>query len=104
MENVIGVCGCSCSDCRIYGKECMGCYAIEGKACWLNEVGLEVCDFYQCCVTERALEHCGECSLIPCKQFWANKNPEWTEAEHRQIVEDRVILLKALAQTRHEAL
>lgn len=56
----IGVCGCICSDCRIYGLDCGGCHAIEGITCWLDEVGLAVCDFYECCVIEKGLIHCGE--------------------------------------------
>ncbi len=32
MEKNIGVCGCICSDCRIYETNCNGYHAIEGKA------------------------------------------------------------------------
>ncbi|RLF85101.1 DUF3795 domain-containing protein [Thermococci archaeon] len=96
MEKVIGVCGCICSDCRIYEKECKGCYAIEGKPCWLHEVGLEICDFYECCVLDKGLEHCGQCKEIPCDKFWKNKNPAWREEQHKKIVEERVALLKRL--------
>lgn len=35
MARVIGACGCIYSDCRMLEKECMGCHAIGGKACWL---------------------------------------------------------------------
>ncbi|SDZ36884.1 hypothetical protein SAMN05660462_02882 [Proteiniborus ethanoligenes] len=38
----------------------------------------------------------GECTEIPCEKFWKNKNPKWTEEEHKKIVEDRVVLLKGL--------
>ena len=94
MEKNIGVCGCICSDCRIYGTNCDGCHAIEGKACWLHEVGLNVCDFYECSVINKGLTHCGECKEIPCEKFWKNKNPKLTEEEHKKIVEERVVLLK----------
>lgn len=98
MNQVIGVSGCICSDCRIYGIECDGCHAIEGKACWLDEVGLEICDFYECSVIDKNLNYCGECTEIPCSKFWENKNPKWTDEEHRRIVNERVILLKGLTQ------
>ena len=98
MDIVAGACGCICSDCRIFNKECMGCYSIEGKPCWLHEVGLEVCDFYECSVIEKKLINCGACEEIPCKKFWKNKNPRWTEDQHKKIVEDRVILLKKIAK------
>jgi len=100
MMSEIGVCGCICSDCRIYGLDCGGCHAIEGITCWLDEVGLAVCDFYECCVIEKGLIHCGECIEIPCQKFWQNKNPKWTDEEHRKIVEGRVVLLKELAQNK----
>lgn len=97
MTKVIGACGCICTDCRMFEKECKGCHSIEGKACWLHEVGLDICDFYECSVIDRKLRHCGECKEIPCEKFWNNKNPKWTDAEHKEIVEERVILLKELA-------
>jgi len=96
MDKVIGACGCNCSDCRIFEKDCKGCHAIKGKACWLNEVGLDICDFYECSVIHNNLKHCGECSEIPCEKFLKNKNPAWTEEQHKKIVEERVILLKEL--------
>lgn len=100
MKKVIGVCGCICNDCRIYGQDCEGCIAIKGKPCWLHEVGLDVCDFYECCVIDKELEHCGECTEIPCEKFWKNKNPKWTEEQHRRIVEERVDLLKGLTENK----
>ncbi|CAK7026356.1 GNAT family N-acetyltransferase [Tissierella sp.] len=100
MTKVIGACGCICSECRMFEKECMGCYSIEGKACWLHEVGLDIYDFYECSVIDRKLRHCGECEEIPCERFWKNKNPKWTEEQHREIVESRVALLKELASSK----
>lgn len=97
MEQIVGACGCICSDCRLYNQECMGCHAIEGKPCWLPEVGLDVCDFFECAVMDHGFRHCGECSKIPCEKFWKNKNPKWTDEQHRQIVFERVRLLKGLA-------
>ncbi|NJE05324.1 DUF3795 domain-containing protein [Thermococcus sp. M36] len=98
MEKIIGVCGCVCSNCEMYGNECGGCYIVEGGPCWLHEVGLKVCDFYECCVLDKGLEHCGQCGEIPCDRFWKNKAPTLTEEEHRRIVEERVALLEGLAQ------
>lgn len=97
MSKTIGVCGCICNDCRIFKKSCSGCHAIEGKACWLHEVGLDICDFYECCAIDKKLEHCGECEEIPCEKFWKNKNPIWTEEYHKKIINERVTLLKELA-------
>lgn len=96
MEKYVGACGCICSECRAYKKSCEGCYAIEGKAMWLSEVNLEVCDFYECAVIDKKLKHCGDCSLIPCDKFFKNKNPKWTYEMHQKLVRERTILLKSL--------
>jgi hypothetical protein len=98
MKREIGVCGCICSDCRIFGTECQGCLAMQGKVCWLPEVNMEICDFYECCVEQKQLTHCGECDEIPCQRFWQNKNPKWTAEQHRKIVESRVEILKKIAE------
>lgn len=98
MKKVVGACGCICSDCRMYDKDCKGCHEIKGKACWLHEVGLEICDFYECCVIHNNLTHCGECKKIPCERFWANKNPAWTDEQHKSIVEERVTMLKEMSE------
>ena len=97
MRKYVGACGSICEECKIYKKSCEGCHDIKGMACWLDEVGLEVCDFYECCVIEKELVHCGECELIPCEKFWKNKNPKWTDEEHKEIVESRVNMLREYA-------
>lgn len=96
MEKVIGVCRFIYSDCGMYGENCEGCYAIEGKPCWLHEVGLKICDFYECCVIDKGLEHCGQCNDVPCNRFWKNKAPTLTEEQHGKLVKERVALLKKL--------
>lgn len=96
MDEKLGVCGCRCKECRLYPQECLGCHEIKGKACWLFQVGLEVCDFYQCAVMERGYINCGECPEIPCDKFFRNKNPKWTVEEHQKIIKNRVQLLKGV--------
>lgn len=96
MRKLIGACGCNCGDCRLFETSCDGCYAIKGKACWLHEVGLEVCDFYECSVINKGLNHCGECEEIPCDLFYKNKNPKWTDEYHQSLIISRTELLKNL--------
>ena len=93
---MVGVCGCSCSECRVYKVSCEGCYAIKGKASWLHQVKLDICDFYDCAVNIKNITHCGQCDLIPCKKFFANKHPNSSEEEHLRIVSHRVELLTNL--------
>lgn len=91
----IGACGCNCGECRMYPESCKGCYDIKGKAVWLDEVGLEVCDFYDC-ADNKGHKHCGQCGEIPCEKFYLNKNPKWSDEEHQRIIESRTKLLKGL--------
>ncbi|GAB4180504.1 MAG: hypothetical protein Kow00108_16910 [Calditrichia bacterium] len=95
----IGVCGCICNNCELYSTECKGCHEIKGKPSWLSEVGLNICDFYDCAVNKKQLTHCGMCHEIPCAKFWQNKSPDWLEEEHRLLVRQRVELLKKLAKS-----
>lgn len=98
MEKYVGACGCICSDCRVFKISCEGCYSIKGKAVWLHEVGLDICDFYECSVIEKGLKHCGECNEIPCNKFWTNKNPKWTDDKHKTLVLERTAMLKKMAK------
>jgi hypothetical protein len=58
-------CGLYCGDCEHYRARCSGCGTIAGKPFWTFEVHrLEVCPLYGCCVTEKGLEHCGQCETF----------------------------------------
>jgi|SRR5690554_417887 len=98
MDQYFGVCGCICSDCVAFSDACKGCRASEGKPGWLDEVSLDCCDFYSCCVLENKLTHCGECFKIPCNKFHANKNPALSNKEHKRMVSERVEKLTLLAK------
>ena len=91
---LLGACGCNCSECGAYEVSCAGCYAIEGKPSWIGEVGREVCDYYDCSVNSKKLSHCGECKMIPCEKFFANKIPGMTEEEYNDLIDTRVVKLK----------
>lgn len=67
MNKVVGACGCICSDCHIFEVKCMGCHAIEGK----------------------------ECEEIPCEKFWMNKNPNWTDEQHKKLLKIEPLCLKS---------
>ena len=63
------VCGYSCSDCDHHKKECPGCEATKGKPFWTAYVGIDQCQIYSCCTSERKLPHCGKCPDLMCERF-----------------------------------
>jgi hypothetical protein len=75
------VCGYSCSDCDHLKKECPGCAKTKGKPFWTAYAGIDQCQIYTCCTTERNLPHCGKCPELMCERFTRFKDPEMSEAE-----------------------
>ena len=63
-------CGCYCGDCRAcQDGTCSGC----GYQLGLTPRG--ECALFQCCVTQRGLEHCGLCVDFPCQVFMSHAQP-----------------------------
>jgi hypothetical protein len=60
-QNLAGICGIYCGDCKLLDKPCKGCLNQKGKM-----VSGGDCPVYVCCI-ERGLEHCGLCPDVPCK-------------------------------------
>jgi hypothetical protein len=89
-------CGITCTDCPFFGKECKGCYLVEGKTFWAagaTENG--VCPLFDCSVNTRGYKNCGDCPELPCKTFHDLKDPNSTEEEHRKSIEVRVRALRS---------
>lgn len=63
---LVGACGLSCGLCTRYYTEgktrCEGC----GSAYSYAAVG---CSIYRCCIKEKNLETCAECTDFPCQRF-----------------------------------
>jgi len=90
---MLQVCGANCEECTSFKKECQGCDVIQGKVFWAEYVGKEVCPMYQCC-KDKALDHCGGCAELPCKMWYEIKDPNWSDEEHINSINERVRLLK----------
>lgn len=76
------VCGYSCSGCDHYTNQCPGCEATKGKPFWTAYAGIDQCQIYACCITERKLPHCGKCPELMCERFNRFKeDPSLNEAE-----------------------
>ena len=87
----ISVCGLVCSECQFYNVSCSGCKAVKGSTFWAKEMlPGKVCTLYECAVTKKGYEDCGDCSELPCKMFKELKDPNSTEEEHLKALEERV--------------
>lgn len=92
----ISCCGIVCSDCPVYEAGCPGCNSAEGVPAWMEEVDIDICPIYNCCVLEKELSHCSGCENLPCAIFFELMDPSMNEAEHHEAVGDRVALLRSL--------
>lgn len=92
----ISACGLICDECPFFGKECGGCYKVEGRTFWaIDAIPSGVCPLFNCSVNQRKYKSCGDCNELPCKTFLEMKDPNITEVEHHISIEKRVALLHA---------
>ncbi|MDD4600737.1 hypothetical protein SDC9_20905 [bioreactor metagenome] len=85
---MLSVCGVICGDCKSYGTECAGCQQIEGKVFWAQYIGADICPTYKC-VRDKSVNHCGECTQMPCELWFSLKDPGWSEEEHQASIKMR---------------
>ncbi len=96
MKNRMSPCGVDCGACEYYPNDCGGCFAIKGKVFWTEFVGADICPIYDCAVNDKELKHCGGCNELPCRRYFDNADPAYTEEEHIADTNRRVILLKKI--------
>lgn len=89
-------CGVDCSTCRIFQKECNGCFEIQGKAFWTEFIDDDICAIYDCAVNEKKLKHCGSCGELPCRHYFDLADPSYPEEKHIEDTNRRAVLLKEL--------
>lgn len=97
MSDKITVCGVYCqSECKAFGKECVGCEVLEGEVTWVKEIGKQVCPIYSC-VKKKKLQNCGECDKLPC-EIWLveTKNPDLSDKEYSAEIAHRIDNLKKI--------
>lgn len=79
-------CGLYCGTCEYFGKQCQGCGDVKGKPFWTNQMKVETCPLYDCCINNKGLEHCGSCDELPCKTFNNFYDPSLSEEEARKSI------------------
>lgn len=92
---MINPCGVYCKDCSWYKKGCEGCRETKGIPFWAVEhTEKGVCPIWDCAVNSRDLNHCGECSLLPCKIFTDLRDPSMTDEQYETALRERIEALK----------
>lgn len=91
----ISVCGLVCSECQFFNISCDGCKAVQGSTFWAKELlPGKICQLYECAVTNKKYEDCGECSELPCKLFRDLKDPNTSDEEHLKLIDVRISRLR----------
>lgn len=94
MEEKLSVCGLVCDLCPFFKNPCSGCYETEGKTFWAAELPEKTCTLFRCAVMAKEFSSCAECSELPCQQFRDLKDPNISEEEHRNAIDERVNRLR----------
>ena len=99
--SVCGIdCGGACIECNSSNPElkespCMGCNSMEGKIFWTKYINLDVCPIYSC-AKQKQFNHCGKCQHLPCEIYFKIKDPNISEEQHQNSINERVAVLKTL--------
>lgn len=96
MEKIISCCGVVCSECQYYPSDCAGCPKIKGIAFWLEFSGGSICDIYDCCMNQKKLDHCGQCSSLPCDLYLNASDPTISQEENERILQNQLVQLKSM--------
>ncbi|UAL08342.1 MAG: DUF3795 domain-containing protein [Candidatus Methanogranum gryphiswaldense] len=96
MDARISCCGIDCSQCENYPDSCKGCSIQKGHVYWTVNVSLNVCPIYGCCRQKKQMDHCGLCKQVPCNIWKEMKDPSWTDEQHQESIDQRLVSLKKL--------
>ncbi|MBP7460921.1 MAG: DUF3795 domain-containing protein [Candidatus Delongbacteria bacterium] len=95
MTDRISSCGLNCRECQFYNQPCEGCYIIQGRPFWAEELPGEVCPLFDCASTQE-FTSCGQCSQLPCQKFKDLKDPNVSLEDHLISVTERVDRLRSI--------
>ena len=96
-------CGLICAECEFLGEQCKGCGIVKGKPFWTAEMPTGICPFYDCCINQKKLEHCGLCEDMPCKLFLEIRDPNLSDEAFHESLGNRKEDLKRRAVLGTEA-
>lgn len=91
---LLSVCGLLCNECEAFGESCGGCVRVAGRPSWVKDVGIEVCELFECAAS-RGFGTCGECDAVPCRRIVELKDPRITPEAHIDDLRARVDRLRS---------
>ena len=93
QREILGLtcCGTDCRQCSFYGKACVGCNEACGKV-FHAPLG-KACPIYACCVQKYKYATCAECEQIPCRIWRETKDPQMSDEEFNENIQERVATL-----------
>jgi hypothetical protein len=95
MSQMLSACGLLCSECNFFNNACQGCHAVKGATFWAKEMMPDrICPLYKCSVIDKKFGNCGQCAELPCKKFIDLKDPNISDEQHIQSINERVSRLK----------
>ena len=86
---LVAPCGIYCGDCKYLSEGCQGCGQLQGKPFWTAQMKDKICPFYNCCINQKQLEHCGLCHEFPCDMF-SLRDPAMSDEEAEQSLQTRL--------------
>lgn len=92
---MLSACGLLCNECEAFGESCSGCIQVAGRPSWAKDVGIDVCELFECAVN-RGFGTCGECDAVPCKRMVKLRDPRITPEAHIDELRARVDRLRGL--------
>lgn len=85
-------CGAVCMECACYGDLCKGCNESKGEV--FHAPKGKACPIYACAVHEKKVKNCGECPLIPCAVWSNTRDPQMSDEEFQNSIQERMTNLK----------
>lgn len=93
--NDMSVCGTDCKTCEYYQTICKGCNVSKGVVFHTDS---KECDIYKCCVIENKYSNCFNCSKIPCNIWLNTQDPNLSDEEFKEGIEERVNNLRIIKE------
>lgn len=84
----LSCCGAECAKCSLRGSICPGCNEACGKV--FHAPKRKPCPIYACSVQKNGFATCAECSQLPCAIWHATKDPQLSDQEFDQSIQERI--------------
>lgn len=84
----LSCCGMECVKCEYYKHLCSGCNEACGKV--FHAPSGKPCPIYGCSVQKKVFTNCSQCGQLPCPIWKSTKDPQLSDPEFEQSIQDRI--------------